>query len=390
MIYRKLDADNNLVRIGEKYYLVNDYTLDLLISYRTTQDINALSLKLGCSENEINEIYHELNDAFKNADYELSSLNLDIPIKVHWRITDKCNLRCKHCYLGEKTNIELQDSELLKIADDISNSGIMEVTLTGGEPFSVKILGSIVQKFISRNILVNIFTNATLYEHICEFINATNDPQNVRFYISVDGLKENHEKMRGKNTYFQTIKAIKLLTEKGYTVITNTTLTSNNYLEIPDIIIQMQSLGVKVAQISNLVNMGWANDNNDLCMDKEKNKVFENNMRNLTDKNLNIKFLYSPFPSDPNDVRPDVYEISQGKIKKVGSDTWKCCAGVGKVTITNSGDVLCCPFMNEYVLGNIKKNSLYEIWNSPNREKFNKYLNYINGRNRFCAVLKEL
>jgi MoaA/NifB/PqqE/SkfB family radical SAM enzyme len=60
---------------------------------------------------------------------------------IQWHITDRCNLRCPHCYQEVyNSKSELSLSDLRKIADQITNALKKwkkkgRIALTGGEPF---------------------------------------------------------------------------------------------------------------------------------------------------------------------------------------------------------------------------------------------------------------
>ena len=54
---------------------------------------------------------------------------------AHRSVTGRCNYRCKHCYMSapDAKFGELSHSQVMNIADQITQCGIREVSLTGGE-----------------------------------------------------------------------------------------------------------------------------------------------------------------------------------------------------------------------------------------------------------------
>ena len=54
------------------------------------------------------------------------------PIKIKWHITNKCNLRCKFCYLEEYFGKELSIEEINSVLTVIKEKEILEVSLLGG------------------------------------------------------------------------------------------------------------------------------------------------------------------------------------------------------------------------------------------------------------------
>ena len=64
-----------------------------------------------------------------------------IPIAGSLEITERCNLRCAHCYInlpsGDQVarDKELSTAEIQNILDQIVDQGCLWLLLTGGEPF---------------------------------------------------------------------------------------------------------------------------------------------------------------------------------------------------------------------------------------------------------------
>ena len=52
---------------------------------------------------------------------------------IHWYLTDRCNLQCAYCF-KPKGQIQPSMEETLRLAEILAQSGVKEVTLTGGEP----------------------------------------------------------------------------------------------------------------------------------------------------------------------------------------------------------------------------------------------------------------
>ena len=266
MLKRKLDDNKNLILWNSKYYVVNDFTFELLDMFEKNLSIDYIVKKTGYSKKEIKILYKEIEKNILSKNYYEDNLNLATPIKVQWKITNKCNLKCKHCYLGKLDGFELNFKKAMEITDTIINSNVMEVTLSGGECLTYKGIEKIIQKLLNNEIKVDIFTNALLLKRFLDKLDETNIEMNkLLFYVSVDGLKDTHEKIRGKNTFDITIENIKYAIDKGYTVVTNTVINKINYEDIIDMVVLLKKLGVKDVQLSNLIIQG--NASKDLKLD---------------------------------------------------------------------------------------------------------------------------
>lgn len=386
MLKRNLSKDRNLVLWNSKYYVVNDLTYVLLEAFDNKVDIDDISKKLGYKKSEIQLMYKEIESKLLSKDYYEDNLKLTTPIKIQWKITNKCNLRCKHCYLGKLNGYELDFEKIMEITNTIIDSNVMEVTLSGGECLTYKGIEKVIEKLLINDIKVDIFTNALLLKNVLNKIDKKiKDKSKLLFYVSVDGLKENHEKIRGKNTFDKTIENIKYAIEKGYPVVTNTVINKINYNDIIDMVVLLKTLGVKDVQLSNLIVQG--NATNDLKVDLKLQMELKDKLSVLYKEHPEFGYIYYSEVPDEDGLRK-VYSLNSKKDEYVGNDNWKCTAGVARVTIDPNGKVYCCPFIKDSYLGDLNNEKLTEIWDNVNRYKFLKKLTEKN-TDRVCLAIKE-
>ena len=110
------------------------------------------------------------------------------PVGASIEVTNKCNLKCKHCYfLRQKYKTELSDDEWLNKIKDLKNQhNLLQASWCGGEPLLRKELIGKLMKFFRYNLVV---TNGTI----------PLPNWNCIFEVSVDGTKKYHEIIRGRN-----------------------------------------------------------------------------------------------------------------------------------------------------------------------------------------------
>lgn len=386
MLKRKLKENENLILWNNKYYVVNDLTYDLLDMFDKKYEVDDIAKKLGFKKKEIKLMFEEIEKKLFAKDYYEDNLKLVTPIKVQWKITNKCNLRCGHCYLGKLDGFELDFDKVMKITDMIIDSNVMEVTLSGGECLTYKGVDKVIFKLLDQGIKVSVFTNAILLKSFLSKLDSKiKDKNNLQFFVSVDGLKENHEKIRGKNTYNKTINNIEYAISKGYKVVTNTVITAVNYDDIIDMVVMLKKLGVKDVQLSNLIVQG--NATNDLKLELKKQLELKDKLSELYKKHPEFGYIYYSEIPDEEGVRK-VYSLGADKDEYIGNDNWKCTAGIARVTIDPNGKVYCCPFFKDSYLGNLGSEKLEDVWDNVNRYKFLKRLSRENS-DRVCLAMKE-
>ena len=130
------------------------------------------------------------------------------PIYLTFFVTNRCNLFCEHCFYSAELNQPTQELSLEEIEKMTSSMKPFPVLLySGGEPFMRKDLAEVTESF-ARNCKVkylSIPTNGTFLKpteeitaKMCELCPDTT----IVLNFSVDGLEEEHNRIRGSNKSF--------------------------------------------------------------------------------------------------------------------------------------------------------------------------------------------
>ncbi len=124
------------------------------------------------------------------------------PLFVSWGITNRCNLRCRYCDVGELGTQELNTAQALKAIDLFYDSGTRLIRFTGGEPLIRDDIAQIICYAKEKGIRVFISTNGHWFEERMKAIGAVDGVK-----ISVDGPLEVHDAARGKGSHETAIRA---------------------------------------------------------------------------------------------------------------------------------------------------------------------------------------
>ena len=188
--------------------------------------------------------------------------------EVRHLVTCQCNLNCKHCYnrAGENKTLKSRKYTQEEIDRFYHFYKPEVVSATGGEPLleydTVKQIALSLAKYGGELELV---TNAYLLteEKLDELISIN---PNLSCQISIDGLEEMHNAMRGNDHAFErAIAGIKLCLKKGIPVKPRLTLTKNNFEETFKVIELLNNISTSNDKIKLIVrpvvNYGRAKDN---------------------------------------------------------------------------------------------------------------------------------
>jgi molybdenum cofactor biosynthesis enzyme MoaA len=173
-----------------------------------------------------------------------------IPISGSLEVTERCNLRCQHCYLpltsqSGSQEAELSLEEIERIFDEITEAGCLWLLLTGGEPFLRKDFLPIYQSAKHHGLIVSLFTNGTLITPQIASTLAEWRPFNIE--ITVYGYtQETYERVTGvPGSYARFRRGIDLLLEHELPLELKTVLMTLNAHELPRMQQFAEDLGVK-------------------------------------------------------------------------------------------------------------------------------------------------
>lgn len=177
---------------------------------------------------------------------------------MNFAITYDCGFRCQFCNIW-KTYLEERDRPLLRQEMSLEQiqhffgqiPDLLTLGITGGEPFLRKDIVEIVKAVKAKRITIS--TNGQLTGRIIEAYKqmlAMDHFDELGASISIDGLEEVHNTMRGiKDSFQQAIKTIKALQElqkqdKRLTIGISNTISKDNINEVLNVHKLARELGV--------------------------------------------------------------------------------------------------------------------------------------------------
>lgn len=149
-------------------------------------------------------------------------------------LTNRCNLRCKHCYFFEQDNPEeFSDEQWLAKLHEMGTGWkkTRSVTWIGGEPLLRKELIEKAKHYFAHNLIV---TNGLIQ---------LPDWPDVHFHISLDGDQESHEKMRNQKGIYEKIK--RHADRPDLNVVMAYCITSLNIQHIEKVLEEWHPVGIK-------------------------------------------------------------------------------------------------------------------------------------------------
>jgi radical SAM protein with 4Fe4S-binding SPASM domain len=182
--------------------------------------------------------------AFSEDPVQRKTFHLPAPIPslryLELIMTDRCNLQCRHCYLGEARNRDLPFETIQKIAVEFEEIQGLRLLLSGGEPLlhpNFWEFNDLLGDYEFRSVLLS---NGTLITKAVARKLRVHEVQ-----ISLDGMREGHESIRGRGSFQKALKAIDYLQESGITVSIATMIHKQNLKEFDSLASLLESKDIK-------------------------------------------------------------------------------------------------------------------------------------------------
>lgn len=171
--------------------------------------------------------------------------------------TRLCNLRCRHCYsssapeLSESLPIDL----LLSAVTDAAAAGYTVLGISGGEPFLYRHLNQLTTQARQLGLTTTVTTNGTTLnaERLAEL-----KPSLDLLAISLDGIPESHDRMRGVGSFQKMQRNLSKVRQANFRFGFIFTLTQFNLHEIDWALRFAVSEGASLFQIHPLELVGRA------------------------------------------------------------------------------------------------------------------------------------
>ncbi|MBA7474400.1 putative mycofactocin radical SAM maturase MftC [subsurface metagenome] len=295
------------------------------------------------------------------------------PFIVSYSITQKCNLKCKHCYsesVDQAAPDELSTEEAFRVIDDLSRWGIGLLIIDGGEPLCREDLLDVVKYASNKGIRTTIGSNGTLIDE--RMAKKMKDAGVMAVAISVDGAEaQTHDSFRGvAGAFDQTLKGVEACRNTRLPFQFNTVVRKETLPQLEDLLRMAVDCGADAAEFFDLVAAGRAKDEckEQVLSNDERRQAMEWLAQSQEDCPIVIRVpgcpMY-PLLLQEKQVKPKRFPPEM--LKRVPYYGRGCAAGMpmGYVMVQCNGEVNPCMLL-QVNLGNVREQSIVSIWeNSP-------------------------
>ncbi len=279
-----------------------------------------------------------------------------------WHITERCNLRCGHCYQDDYSRDELAFADLLGILRQYRellstwrkrarNGGPRgHITVTGGEPFVRRDFLDLLDVFNRnrREFSFAILTNGSLIDaSLAKRLRALG-PAFVQ--VSIEGSQATHDKIRGAGNFDRTVDALRLLTRERIRTLISFTAHRDNYREFSCVAQLGRKLGVSRVWADRLIPCGSGSDLRECVLTPQETREFFQIM--AAERKKAARRLFR---------RTEITMHRALQFLVAGTTPYHCTAGDSLITVQPNGDLFPCRRMPIRV-GNLLETPLNRLY----------------------------
>lgn len=275
----------------------------------------------------IEPLQHEFRLAFDSLTRRFSKIELPAPLSVCYAITNRCDKTCDHCMSDSdaRSAVGLPTAEVKQVFDKLKAAGVLRVDIVGGEPFLRKDLIDLLRyatQDVGLEAVVTTHGGLVKQEHAEALAGL-----NMVVQVSVDGLEDMNDRLRGKGSFAGALSAIEKLVKAKVPVRVSTTIQRDNMDSLEDIVRLTKGLGVQNIYVNIVCAQGRASERRDqICLSPLQQAAVEKKLEEIRSKDPE----YRDFVEMKRATRAGVFIDTHGNFVSQGF-TEEDCSVLGNI-----------------------------------------------------------
>lgn len=294
----------------------------------------------------------------------------DRPLVV-WNMTNRCNLKCRHCYTDAEEKAaanELSTAEAKAFIIDLAAMKVPVLLFSGGEPLVREDVFALACFAAQQGLRPVLSTNGTLITPVVAEQLRQAGFQYVG--VSIDGVSATHDSFRGiPGAFDQALQGLRHAQAAGLKTGIRFTLHQQNYRDLPQILELAASEGVPRFCIYHLVYAGRGKALADLDItpgqSREVMDMIIGKTLDFKRRAVDMEILTTDNHADGIYILRYLRKFQPERVAEV-KDLLKmhggCSAGQKMANVNHQGDVHACQFWAHRPLGNIREEKFSTLW----------------------------
>lgn len=296
------------------------------------------------------------------------------PFQMVWLATNQCSARCHHCSSAsaKRGPDELETAEAVDMLRQFAAFGVLDLSISGGEPLLRKDLLEIIQEARHLGISVGVGSNGASLGS-----NRARDLMRAgvnRYQVSLDGLPDQHDRLRAWPGLFdRSIRSLAEAAEAGLRTHVCCTIHKGNAETLEEFAETVVQRSVRQLNFSRFVPTGRGDSALDL-----PDADWQGVIRRVVGIKEQLRGRMEVRTHLAQTVLVDLEAESMSGF--IG-----CQAGIGQGCVTANGTVTPCVLL-PIPLGNLREATFAEIWSQAEVNRALRDRNSFEGRCADCEM----
>jgi len=302
---------------------------------------------------------------------------------LQWHITERCNLRCTHCYMDQKLIREEMGFDAIKNIlhqhhRQIGEWGVPRsrnrISFTGGEPFFRKDFFDILQECYANH-------GVSQYGILCNGFFLTDE--NVSrlkslkvdyIQVSIEGLQKTNDSIRGQGSFKKAVEGLLRLADSGIRTSISMTVHKKNIKEVPAMLDLAKRLKVDTLGVRRLVPTGHGKAMSDFMLSPQQTREFFEYAERV---GARVEGVGVTVGCEDGIFAQNMHYFPRG-----------CLCGYHSLTLLPNGYVYPCRRL-PVLAGDLRKESLKDVYEKSDLLDDIRNVNYMNSECLACPFYNE-
>lgn len=300
------------------------------------------------------------------------------PESVSIELTNRCNLRCEHCFrtVYQFSKGDMDYDLFWQLTPELKNAGNLNLSVSGESMLS-PLFHDALEWTIQQGIPVSFTTNGVMLHQVFDLM----DTGNITINVSLDAASSaSYKRIRGNGfsriiENLKKIRAIKIKRGDGFPRIMLTCVVwKENIHELDKLIDLADELSADVVICYHRIYYDYQTlKNSSLYYDQNAFDAMVKKAKQNARK-CNISFIHPRLFSDIENANTKIgHNYLTGK-----PDQFDCSWIYKNFTIAYNGIAFACCFVDRLAMGDLTSSTIRDIWNGSNYRKLRSQI-----RNRF-------